>query len=85
MFANPTIVERMQNVGRISLLQNTPYTENLKYLKMTIVARAHNPPVGSRIKPNRTVLQVLGQTNCLQRRFGNSHSTPHQVPTPSKT
>ena len=56
MFTKPTIVERMQNVGRISLvyraLQNTPYTKNLKYLKMTIVARAHNLPVGSQIKPN---------------------------------
>ena len=54
MFNNPTIVKRMQNVGRISPQRTSkhPYVKKLKYLEMTISARAHNLPAASQFKPN---------------------------------
>ena len=61
---NPTIMERMLNVGRswYSALQNTPYVQKSKYLKMTISACAHNLPVGSQFKPNEYIRCQAKQT-----------------------
>ena len=54
MFNNPTIVKRMQNVGRISPQRTSkhPYVKKLKYLEMTTSARAHNLPAGSQFELN---------------------------------
>ena len=64
MLKNPTVVERMQNVGGSchSALPNTPYVKKPKYLKMIISARAHNPPVGSQFKPNEYIRCQAKQT-----------------------
>ena len=61
MFTNPTIGERMIN-GRISPHFKTPLCQKLKYLKMVIAARAHNPPVGSQFKPNEYIRCQAKQT-----------------------
>ena len=54
----------MQNVGRISPQRTSkhPFVKKLKYLKMTIAARAHNPPVGSQFKPNEYIRCQAKQT-----------------------